>query len=558
MSVLSKAKETFIWHYSDVTQRRSDAQEERERKFLGLVPFHRLMLLPAAVLVQLCVGSLYAWSVNNIPIEKYVGATAGTAANTFYVAVGCFGPSAALFGPWLERHGPRTALLLSSTLFFLGNMCAALSVWQKSMGALYFSYGVIGGFGLGLSYITPVSPLQKWFPDYRGVVSGMAVCGFGGGSMIAAKVQNSLINSKGVPLTFIILGSIYFVIMMACTFVLRTPPEDFVLAMKAKLGAKFHAHGHGPAKEDTQQAASSSPVDAKLDAEKAAESQQVGGAVDLEASHMAEPEVLHEPEIKMTLIEAMFTTDYRLMYFMLMANAIAGLLTISKLSDICQQQFGKDADLASTVVSVNSGFNLTGRVMMGLTSDFFGRKPLFMVSLVFQAIIVLCAPTMIMNNAFWPYVICMWFLSAFYGGGFGLIPAFLADQFGTKNIGALHGIILTAWSFIGVVGGLTFNAIYKNQVAKYGKLAKNVYNINYYWIAVVIWLGVIATPFIHTDVRDRLVPAAEGQFFCIRVGKRLLRVSRSKVVEYLTHQQEETEWRAFLHTLPENQPGYKA
>eukprot|EP00123_Amoebidium_parasiticum_P018944 comp24324_c1_seq12/m.45876 comp24324_c1_seq12/g.45876 ORF comp24324_c1_seq12/g.45876 comp24324_c1_seq12/m.45876 type:complete len:555 (-) comp24324_c1_seq12:339-2003(-) len=548
----------FIWHYSDVTQRRTPAQEEAERKLLGLVPFHRLMLLPAAVFVQLCVGSLYAWSVYNTPIEKYIanvnGKTPadylGYSANTFYVAVGTFGPSAALFGPWLEREGPRKALLLSTSLFYAGNLLAALAVWKGLWALLYIGYGFIGGLGLGLSYITPVSPLQKWFPDYRGVVSGMAVCGFGGGSMIAAKVQNTLINSKGVPLTFIILGSIYFVIMMACTFVLRTPPEDFVLAMKAKLGAKFHAHGHGPAKEDTQPASDAS----KGVLEKQAETQVA--AVDLDNSN--EPEVLHEPEIKMTLIEAMFTTDYRLMYFMLMANAIAGLLTISKLSDICQQQFGKDADLASTVVSVNSGFNLTGRVMMGLTSDFFGRKPLFMVSLVFQAIIVLCAPTMIMNNAFWPYVICMWFLSAFYGGGFGLIPAFLADQFGTKNIGALHGIILTAWSFIGVVGGLTFNAIYKNQVAKYGKLAKNVYNINYYWIAVVIWLGVIATPFIHTDVRDRLVPAAEGQFFCIRVGKRLLRVSRSKVVEYLTHQQEETEWRAFLHTLPENQPGYKA
>eukprot|EP00123_Amoebidium_parasiticum_P018946 comp24324_c1_seq14/m.45879 comp24324_c1_seq14/g.45879 ORF comp24324_c1_seq14/g.45879 comp24324_c1_seq14/m.45879 type:complete len:554 (-) comp24324_c1_seq14:339-2000(-) len=547
----------FIWHYSDVTQRRTPAQEEAERKLLGLVPFHRLMLLPAAVFVQLCVGSLYAWSVYNTPIEKYIanvnGKTPadylGYSANTFYVAVGTFGPSAALFGPWLEREGPRKALLLSTSLFYAGNLLAALAVWKGLWALLYIGYGFIGGLGLGLSYITPVSPLQKWFPDYRGVVSGMAVCGFGGGSMIASKAQNYLIKQYEVPLMFVILGSTYFVIMILCSFILRTPPHDFTIPLRGPKASKAAAE-EAPQSE-VQTGSVTSPV---MKEKEASKNVTTAAVLTLDS----EEPVLHEPEIEMTLIEAMFTTDYRLMYFMLMANAIAGLLTISKLSDICQQQFGKDADLASTVVSVNSGFNLTGRVMMGLTSDFFGRKPLFMVSLVFQAIIVLCAPTMIMNNAFWPYVICMWFLSAFYGGGFGLIPAFLADQFGTKNIGALHGIILTAWSFIGVVGGLTFNAIYKNQVAKYGKLAKNVYNINYYWIAVVIWLGVIATPFIHTDVRDRLVPAAEGQFFCIRVGKRLLRVSRSKVVEYLTHQQEETEWRAFLHTLPENQPGYKA
>lgn len=194
---------------------------------------------------------------------------------TFYIAVGMFGVSAASMGPWLERNGPKKALILSSSLFFFGNLLSSLAIYLKAIWLLYIGYGVIGGFGLGLGYISPVSPLQKWFPHKRGLAAGLAVCGFGAGSIAIGKVILPLIHSVGLSLTFVVLGSCYFIAMVSVALLFRIPPPGY--------------------------SANSSSVDSI--------------------------EKTSQPEIKLTLIESIKSYDFLLLYIMFFANALFGLVS---------------------------------------------------------------------------------------------------------------------------------------------------------------------------------------------------------------------------------------
>ncbi|KAJ3266326.1 hypothetical protein HK104_006129, partial [Borealophlyctis nickersoniae] len=236
MGVLDKIRT----HYSNTTYDRSPRQIERETWLIpGVVKFNRYYLMPAAVLIQVCCGSLYAWSGYNLPIERYIygpGPDRAIAANVFYVAVAVFGCTAAVLGPWLERNGPFKGAMLGAVLFYAGNLLTALGVYTTKVPLIFFGYGLIGGMGLGISYIAPVSPLQKWFPDLRGLAAGLAVCGFGAGSIFSPYTQKALIGENyvkdgttniGLPLTFIVLGSVYFVVMAIAGAVLRMPPPGY-------------------------------------------------------------------------------------------------------------------------------------------------------------------------------------------------------------------------------------------------------------------------------------------------------------------------------------------
>ncbi|KAK9759500.1 hypothetical protein K7432_017461 [Basidiobolus ranarum] len=292
---------------------------EKERYLYGDVVFNRWLLMPAAVLIQFCCGSLYAWSVFNSMIDLHVSGdkNAGLAPNTFSIAVGMFGLSTATMGPWLERNGPRKGALLSASLFYLGNLIASMAIHFKQMWLLYIGYGIIGGFGLGIGYISPVSALQKWFPDRRGLAAGFAVCGFGAGSIAIAKIPQPLSAAVGLPLTFVILGSCYFVCMSLAALVFRIPPPGYVVE---SVRAVEITHGSN---DETKIAMQEQPV------------------------------------IKLTLIESIKSRDYILLYMAFFANAIFGLVCISRLADMLMNLFGKSADEASTIVSINGGFNLT-------------------------------------------------------------------------------------------------------------------------------------------------------------------------------------------------------
>jgi len=478
------------WHYGEVKCVKSPSQISRERYLLpgGLIPFNRWFCMPAAILIQFCCGSLYSWSVFNKPIDKliYSDDKHNYAPIAFYIAVGCFGISAAVMGPWLERRGPALACLLGTSLFFTGNLLTALALHLKQIWLVFVGYGIVAGAGLGLCYISPVSALQKWFPDKRGLASGFAVCGFGAGSIIISKLQLPLIASVGLPLTFVVLGSSYFLIMVVCALVLRTPPP-----------------GYSP--DIPQQPSTSSP-----EPEARTEIPEKQTQVDMN-SNSKTPESDSTPSI--TLIEALTSKDFRCMYAMFLANAVFGLVVISRLSNMIQELFGQLPDVASTIVSINGGFNLGGRLFFSILSDYIGRKNCCLIMLTSQLIVLIAFSWITISKTYWAFLLCMWVVNACYGAGFGVIPAFLTDLFGPSNIGACHGVILTAWSTAGVAGGLTFNAILNSLLSQgYSNSDAFPYNVNVWWILVIVFIGWITLLFVSPTAKDKAFTRAPRRF----------------------------------------------
>ncbi|KAG0057220.1 hypothetical protein BGZ83_000633 [Gryganskiella cystojenkinii] len=524
-------------HYSDTTYHRTSRTIEREKFLFCSVPFNRWIMFPTAFIFQAICGSLYTWSVYNDPIDGYIygmvtnpatGKAAPpthNAAITFYIAVGCFGISAAINGPWLERNGPKLAAILGATVFFLGNMIAAIGIYAKIMALLYFGYGVLGGAGLGLCYISPVSALQKWFPDRRGLAAGFAVCGFGAGSIILAKVPQPLIASVGLPLSFVVLGCCYFAAMLLCAIVFRVPPPGFQVNGMDMYRNKVTQTTSG----EQQDGSSADPaVDPESHAnEKAAQDYK-------------------DPGVNMVLSSAIFSKEYRIMYVMFFGNSIAGLVFLSRLANIVKDIFGKDEATAATIVAINGGFNLGGRLFFSTVSDKLGRKNSFFAMLFSQVVILAALPTIMEKQVYWAFLLVIWILTACYGGGFGCIPAFLCDMFGPSNIGALHGIILTAWSLAGVGGGLLFTEIY-NHLLETGYTVKDpfVYSANLHWILAVACVGFIFLLFVGTNIHDRLLPKVKGEFMRLRVCGRLVRIGTFGV-KWVSKEQEESEWEAYV------------
>jgi len=436
--------------------------------------------MPAAFIVQFCCGSLYSWSVFNKPIDELIyGENRNMAPITFYIAVGALGLAAAIMGPWLERNGPLVTCALGTSLFYTGNLLTALALHFKLIWLVFLGYGVISGFGLGVCYISPVSALQKWFPDKRGLAAGLAVCGFGAGSIVISKVQLPLMHSVGLPLTFVILGSSYFTLMIVSACVLRTPPPNYTVLTEP-----------APPKPYL--------LDPNLTELKVS---QGGGPA---AHSPPSVVVVEEKRGGMTLIEAITSTDFRLLMIMFSANILFGLVLVSRLSNIITDVFGKTAEEASTVVSINGGFNLGGRLLLSVASDFIGRKNCFFLMLTFQVVILGCFSTMTVNDAYWPFVITMWIITGCYGSAFGVIPAFLSDKYGPANIGACHGIILTGWSFAGVGGGLIFTAVFNAVLATgYEATDPHPYNVNVWWIFGLVCIGWVALLFIRPTQQDQ-------------------------------------------------------
>ncbi|KNE71541.1 hypothetical protein AMAG_15754 [Allomyces macrogynus ATCC 38327] len=220
-------------HFSDTRSRRTLADIEKEKfLFAGHVPFKRWMLIPASIVIQVCVGSFYAWSVYNGPIKEVMGAdaTEESISETFYVAVGCFGVASCLIGPVLERRGPFFVSVTGAVLFLIGQMLSALGCALHQVWILYLGYGLFGGAGIGMAYITPVAVLQRWYPEKRGLASGIAVGAFGAGSVVASFTQAALLQSLGPMYCFIVLGITYFVIHLIASVVLRYPAPPRRLA----------------------------------------------------------------------------------------------------------------------------------------------------------------------------------------------------------------------------------------------------------------------------------------------------------------------------------------
>lgn len=406
---------------------------------------NRWRIPPAAIAIHLCAGSVYAWSVFNKPIEALHPAwTRGAAAYTFSIAIALLGLSAAFGGRWLERVGPRTAATLAAALFGGGMLIGAWGVSSGTIALLYFGYGVIGGMGLGLAYISPVSALVKWFPDRRGMATGLAVLGFGGGSLIAAPLMNALIAARGVPATLALLGATYGAIMLAAARLLTVPPTGWLPA------------GWNP----TTRPLAVRPALGDL---------AVGAAIR--------------------------TREFWLLWVMLFVNITAGIAILAQGSPLMQDLFGRTPAQAAAFLGVIALCNAAGRLGWALLSDVVGRRTVFLAFFTVQAALFACIPWFARTGAWGAFQVATLVIFTMYGGGFATIPAFLADLYGARNVGAVHGVILTAWSAAGVAGPLVITRIRESRLATLPAGASKValYEPTLLGITVLLLVGLAAT-----------------------------------------------------------------
>ncbi|MGA0804894.1 MAG: OFA family MFS transporter [Pseudohongiellaceae bacterium] len=460
--------------------------------------FNRWLVPPASVAIHLCIGSVYAWSIYNPPLTRALGVVAPAADDwslasvtwIFSVAIVCLGLSAAFAGRWLEQVGPRMVGTVAAFCWGGGYLIGSAGILAHQLWLVYLGYGVIGGCGLGLGYVSPVSTLIRWFPDRRGMATGMAIMGFGGGAMIGAPLKRWLLEqfhelptylgtvdqltlvtevgrryveqagqklevvvigandvasmlvpgpegvyvvgtgSVGVMQTFVVLGLLYFVIMLLAAFSYRIP-----------------AVGWKPAGWTPPTAAD-------------------------EAQKMV---TLHNVDID----EALKTPQFYQLWIVLCMNVSAGIGVLGVASTMMSEIFGStlpsivDGAFAATYVSMISVFNMLGRFFWASSSDVIGRRNTYWIFFALGIVLYCSVPFAATQAGAHPSLV--WLLLFYgatlliftmYGGGFATIPAYLADVFGTKFVGGIHGRLLTAWSTAGVVGPLAITSLRESAVAR--------------------------------------------------------------------------------------------
>jgi MFS family permease len=447
----------------------------RERTVAG-PGFNRWLVPPAALAIHLSIGQAYAFSVFKLPLTKVLGITAPAAGDwsqpelawIFTIAIVFLGLSAALFGRWLERAGPRKSGVVAALCWAAGFLVSAVGVRLHSIWLLYLGYGVLGGCGLGLGYITPVSTLIKWFPDRRGMATGMAIMGFGGGAMIGAPLADLLMKhyatptSVGVGQTFVTMGLIYFMAMMAGAFLFRVPPPGFAVAPPAR---------HSRA------------ITAEFAAVRPA---------------MITPRHVH-------VDVAWRTQQFWLLWAVLFLNVSAGIGILEQASPMIQEMFkGRvTASAAAGFVGLLSLFNMAGRFSWSSLSDRIGRKRTYGVFFTLGPLLYITLPFAGKIGSVILFVVAAALIITMYGGGFATIPAYLSDLFGTQFVGAIHGRLLTAWSAAGVAGPVLVNYIREYQI-HHGVPAAQAYNVTMFLMAGLLVVGF----FCNLTVR----PVAEGRY----------------------------------------------
>jgi OFA family oxalate/formate antiporter-like MFS transporter len=357
---------------------------------------NRWIIAIAGVFFQIALGAVYAWSVFRVPLAKQFGWSISEVTLTFTISIFVLGIAAFFGGLWLNRKGPRIVALSGGALYGLGVFLASFS---HNLWWLYFSYGLIGGIGLGLGYIVPVAVLVKWFPDRRGLITGIAVGGFGAGALITAPVATRLIQSVGVLSTFAYLGIGYLVVTIISGAFMQNPPDG------------WKPEGWSPTASETSQRAG------------------------------------HD----FTLSEALKTWQWYALWLLLFLNTCAGISVISQEAPIFQELTGVSAVVAGGMVGVASLGNAVGRVLWAWVSDLITRRATFFVMFLVQVLLFWFLPTIggatLMTLVTFVVLMC-------YGGGFGTMPAFTADYFGPKNVGPIYGLMLTAWGFASAFGPL--------------------------------------------------------------------------------------------------------
>jgi MFS family permease len=426
---------------------------DRERS-VASPGYSRWLVPPAALAIHLSIGQVYSFSVFKNPLLA-LHAADGSAWNLkaigyiFSIAIAVLGLAAAFLGAWLEKAGPRKAMFLAAICFGLGFEIASFGAASHSLPLIYLGYGVVGGIGLGLGYISPVSTLIKWFPDRPGLSTGLAIMGFGGGALIGAPLGNNLMayfkaqgDANPIPHTWQLMGGLYFLFMMYGAFTIRVPrpdwkPEGYV--PKASTNALISTHS-------------------------------------------------------VAVAQAWKTPQFWLLWVVLCTNVTAGIGILEQASPMIQDFFKGHigAAAATGFVGMLSLFNMAGRFFWASTSDAIGRKATYFCFFLLGPVLYFFLPFTGSNhvNSVFAFVAIACVALSMYGGGFATIPAYLKDLFGGYNVSAIHGRLLTAWSTAGIVGPLIVNGILDH----YKATGQN--RLDGYRVVLHIMVGLLVVGFI--------------------------------------------------------------
>ncbi|GGX98594.1 OFA family MFS transporter [Streptomyces hiroshimensis] len=421
----------------------------------------RWLVPPAALSIHLAIGQAYAWSVFKPPLESSLGLSGTASALPFQVAIVMLGLSAAFGGTLVERNGPRWAMSVSAVCFSSGFLVAALGAATRQYWLVVAGYGLIGGIGLGIGYISPVSTLIKWFPDRPGMATGIAIMGFGGGALIASPWSSAMLSHfgtdpSGIARTFLVMGAAYAVFMTLGVLLVRVPPDDW-----RPPGA-----------------------DRATGADRAAEAGQAAAAA---------PSRALVTSARVSARNALRTPQFWCLWVVLCANVTAGIGILEKAAPMITDFFADSSSpvgpaAAAGFVGVLSLANMLGRIVWSSASDLTGRKNAYRLYLGAGALMYLVIA--VVGSSSKPvFIACAGVVLSFYGGGFATVPAYLKDLFGTYQVGAIHGRLLTAWSTAGILGPLIVNS-----VADAGKSAGRT-GPGLYTTSFLVMIGLLAVGF---------------------------------------------------------------
>ncbi|MGM1057826.1 OFA family MFS transporter [Saccharothrix sp. Mg75] len=419
--------------------------------------WNRWLVPPAALSVHLAIGQAYAWSVFKPPLEGALGLTGTQSALPFQLGIVMLGLSAAFGGTLVERNGPRWAMSVSATCFSSGFLISALGAWTGQYWLVVLGYGFVGGIGLGIGYISPVSTLIKWFPDRPGMATGIAIMGFGGGALIASPWSAQMLESfgrdgDGIARAFLVHGLVYAVFMSVGVLLVRVPAT-------------------------------------------------------------VEEKAVVRSGVNVSARNALRTPQFWCLWVVLCFNVTAGIGILEKASPMIRDFFAGTpapvaAGAAAGFVALLSLANMVGRITWSSTSDLVGRKNVYRLYLGAGALTYLVL-ALAGDASKLLFVVCAMLILSFYGGGFATVPAYLKDLFGTYQVGAIHGRLLTAWSLAGVLGPLIVNAIADGQKAA-GKSGPDLYTTSLFIMMGLLVVGFVANELVKPVASKYHEPEPEG------------------------------------------------
>ena len=424
--------------------------------------FNRWLIPPAALAVHLCIGQVYATSVYKTSLVERFDTSQTTIGFIFSLAIVMLGLSSMTFGTWVDRNGPRAAMAAAASFWVVGLLVGALGVSTGQLWLVFLGYGFIGGIGLGIGYISPVSTLIKWFPDRPGLATGMAIMGFGGGALIASPLEGRLLSlfddgfdptaaasssasAHALTLMFVVLALAYAAFMTFGVLTIRVPADG------------WKPDGFDPSTLKSKSLVTTASVSAH---------------------------------------NAIRTPQFWLLWVILFCNVTAGIGILEQASPMIQDFF-RDGETSTVTAAAAGGFvgllsifNMGGRFVWSSTSDLIGRKGIYFLYLGLGLVLYVLLATVGSTSTI-VFVLLAAVIISFYGGGFATIPAYLRDLFGTYQVGAIHGRLLTAWSAAGVVGPLIVNGVLDSQ-GEPGSLTADAYRPALFIMVGLLAVGLLA------------------------------------------------------------------